>query len=167
MTDLNITVNHVANAFIKKFQEENIELTHMQLQKLVYYAYAAFLVIAGKPLFTNKDTNEKDSPFEAWAYGPVDRELYNSIKSCNNNAYKIQTFLKENNGLTEDTKKTVDDLVSNTFRVFKGWSAKRLSDLSHSRGGAWGIIKQSENEESLLYLQNEDIKKEADFLFFK
>ncbi len=44
-------------------------MTAMKLQKLVYYSQAWHLVWAEKPLFEND--------IEAWANGPVVRELYN------------------------------------------------------------------------------------------
>ena len=47
-------------------------LTTMKLQKLLYYSQAWSLVWDDKPLFAEE--------FEAWANGPVCRELYNMHK---------------------------------------------------------------------------------------
>lgn len=44
-------------------------MTTMKLQKLVYYCQAWSLVWDGKPIFEEK--------IQAWASGPVVRELYN------------------------------------------------------------------------------------------
>lgn len=44
-------------------------MTVMKLQKLTYYSQAWHLVWTEKPLFDNR--------IEAWANGPVVRELYN------------------------------------------------------------------------------------------
>ncbi|MDR0484220.1 MAG: DUF4065 domain-containing protein [Alphaproteobacteria bacterium] len=165
MASFNITVNHVANAFIKKFKEENLDLTHMQLQKLVYYAYAMFLFVDNKPLFKGKNSSEGDSPFEAWAYGPVSRELYNDIKSCNNNSYKVQKELKTNEKLTKESEERLNSIVKNVCRIFQGWSAMKLSDLSHSIYGAWYKVKESDGKGDLFFLQNEDIRKEVKSLF--
>ena len=59
-------VNDVARYILER-QGEN--LSTMKLQKLVYYAQAWSLVWDEKPLFSSR--------FEAWANGPVCRELYN------------------------------------------------------------------------------------------
>jgi len=50
----------------------NTSITTMKLQKLVYYCQAWSLAWDDKPLF--------DNDFEAWANGPVCRELFNGHK---------------------------------------------------------------------------------------
>ena len=44
-------------------------ITHLKLQKLIYYARGISLGMYGKPLFLEK--------IEAWQHGPVVREVYN------------------------------------------------------------------------------------------
>jgi len=66
-TKQNLTaVYNVAEYVLSKFES----LTTMKLQKLVYYCQSWSLVWDELPLF-----NEE---FEAWANGPVCRELYNA-----------------------------------------------------------------------------------------
>jgi uncharacterized phage-associated protein len=48
-------------------------MTHLKLQKLVYYAQGFCLAILGRPLFGES--------FEAWEHGPVCPELYQSYKN--------------------------------------------------------------------------------------
>lgn len=62
------TVYDVAEYVLNKFRS----LTTMKLQKLVYYCQCWSLAWDEEPLF-----NEE---FEAWANGPVCRELYNAHK---------------------------------------------------------------------------------------
>jgi uncharacterized phage-associated protein len=59
-----ITCNEVADYFITIVGEScGEDLTHLKLQKLVYYAQGFHLGLFDKPLF--------EEPIEAWAHGPV------------------------------------------------------------------------------------------------
>jgi uncharacterized phage-associated protein len=50
----------------------NFAITHLKLQKLVYYAQAWSMAINQRPLF--------DTDIEAWLHGPVSRELYREYR---------------------------------------------------------------------------------------
>ena len=49
-------------------------LTHLKIQKLVYYAQAWYLANYGKPLF--------DEDFQAWVHWPVLRSLYDEYSQA-------------------------------------------------------------------------------------
>lgn len=66
------TANDVANYIICHFQNKGEEITHLKLQKLVYYVQAWFLALYNKRLFADR--------FEAWIHGPVVRSLYHIFK---------------------------------------------------------------------------------------
>ncbi|PEC50291.1 type II toxin-antitoxin system antitoxin SocA domain-containing protein [Bacillus sp. AFS096315] len=64
-----MNVNQVALYFLyRSMIGRNYEITHLKLQKLVYYAQAWSMAINGRPIF--------QSDLEAWLHGPVSRELY-------------------------------------------------------------------------------------------
>lgn len=63
----------VANYVIKYCQEYLYrDITNLQLQKILYYIQAAFLVRRDKPIFIDS--------IEAWKYGPVIKEVYHEFK---------------------------------------------------------------------------------------
>lgn len=69
MCNMSVTVHDVANYFLSKLNaSEGSSITPLKLQKLVYYAQAWSLVWDDKPLFSES--------MEAWAHGPVNRDLY-------------------------------------------------------------------------------------------
>lgn len=73
------TAIHVANYFIQLAAAE-IErefLTHLQIQKLLYYAQGWSLALRNKPMF--------DSPIKAWPHGPVTPDVYFHLKSWRGN----------------------------------------------------------------------------------
>lgn len=69
------TVYNIADWFLKNV--ENV--TNKKLQKLVYYAYAWFLVFYNE---TSENITAKlcDARFEAWVHGAVCPKLYNKYK---------------------------------------------------------------------------------------
>lgn len=93
-------------------------ITAMKLQKLVYYCQAWSLVWDEKPLF--------NETIEAWASGPVARELYNAHKGMF--AVTSSSLQKGNpDNLTPVQKETVDAVLD----FYGDKSAQWLSDLTH------------------------------------
>lgn len=98
--------------------EKTGEITAMKLQKLVYYSQAWSLVWDEEILF--------DSSIEAWANGPVVRELYNVHRG----KFKVNanTFSDGNSSnLTQKQKDTIDGVLE----FYGDKTAQWLSDLAH------------------------------------
>jgi uncharacterized phage-associated protein len=93
------------------------QITAMKLQKLVYYAQAWSLVWDEEPLF--------DERIEAWANGPVVRELYNEHRGM----YTVgpDWTSGDPNALSQDQQETVDIVVGQ----YGKHSAQWLSELTH------------------------------------
>lgn len=107
-----LNVYDVASYILKKCGE----LTTMKLHKLVYYSQAWSLVWDEKPLF-----NER---IEAWANGPVIKELFSYHKGC----YSISNISIGNYELLNDIQKeTIDSVID----YYGGKSAQWLIELSH------------------------------------
>lgn len=148
-------VFQVANCFIEIFKENKRQLTHMQLQKLVYYAYAFYLYDKNKELFESK--------FHPWAFGPVDADLYKEIKSSNNSTFNIIYPLSVesfNCSCDSPELKEISDYINKAFGT---WTAYELSELTHQPGSAWDIARQRETD----ILDNYDIKKEVSSIIDK
>jgi len=94
------------------------KMTAMKLQKLVYYSQAWSLVWDEEPLF--------NETIEAWASGPVVRELYNMHKGI---FTVMPSSLQEGNpdNLTPTQKETIDIVLG----FYSNKSAQWLSDLTH------------------------------------
>ena len=94
------------------------EMTAMKLQKLVYYSQAWSLVWDEEILF--------NSDIEAWANGPVVRELYEAHKGI----FKVNSdsFVNGSSAnLTQIQKETIDGVID----FYGDKSAQWLSDLTH------------------------------------
>ena len=99
--------------------KEGDGMTHLKLQKLLYYCQGFSLVLLEKPLFTNE--------IEAWTHGPVVSDAYDEFKRYGD---KIIDDLGPGNvnALSGDEKALIDDV----YDVYGGYSASRLRNLTHN-----------------------------------
>jgi uncharacterized phage-associated protein len=108
-----ISVYDVAAYIVKKTGQ----ISTMKLQKLIYYCQAWSLVWDEKPMFKEK--------IEAWANGPVVRELFNQHKGL----FIIESIPLGNPDLLDkDSKETVDSIVE----FYGKYSAQQLIEMAHS-----------------------------------
>lgn len=98
------------------FLSKNPELTDIQIQKLVYYAYSWYMVKNnGKKLF-------EENP-QAWIHGPVFRTLFDSMKN-----YKKFSQTNE----VESIDKDVTDFLDVIYNIYGKYSGNELEKLTHS-----------------------------------
>lgn len=105
---------------VKYILTKKNNVTAMKLQKLVYYCQAWSLVWDSKPLFREN--------IEAWANGPVVRELYERHKGTFE--IKGDSFiadLGDVSKLNKDPKDTIDAVL----KYYGDRSSQWLSDLTH------------------------------------
>ncbi|WP_339145462.1 MULTISPECIES: type II toxin-antitoxin system antitoxin SocA domain-containing protein [unclassified Sutcliffiella] len=97
-------------------RESGASITHLKLQKLMYYAQAWTKVLLGKKLF--------DSRIEAWMHGPVVTEVYHRYKS---HSYHELPIPDE----APDLDTNVEFVLSEILRVYGKYDAKYLEELTH------------------------------------
>lgn len=94
-------------------------LSAMRLQKLIYYSQAWSLVWDDIPLF--------DNVIEAWANGPVCRDLFEKHRGCY--LVSLENVSEHATGsLTETQMETIDAVLT----AYGDKSAQWLSDQTHS-----------------------------------
>jgi uncharacterized phage-associated protein len=97
------------------FLSKNKDLTDIQIQKLVYYAYSWYMVVhKGKKIF--------DEQPEAWIHGPVFRSLFNSMKS------KSFLDLSEVKNICESNT----EFLNTIYSVYGKYSGNTLERMTHS-----------------------------------
>ena len=97
------------------FLSKNKDLTDIQIQKLVYYAYSWYMIVhKGKKIF--------DEQPEAWIHGPVFRSLFNSMKS------KSFLDLSKVENICESNTKFLNTIYS----VYGKYSGNTLERMTHS-----------------------------------
>lgn len=98
------------------FLSKNPELTDIQIQKLVYYAYSWYMV---------KNNSQKlfeENP-QAWIHGPVFRTLFDSMK-------KYKKFSNANE--FEEIDKSIADFLDVIYKVYGKYSGNELEKMTHS-----------------------------------
>lgn len=113
----NYSASEIAKWFVASLDREaGDSITHLKLQKVVYYAQAWALVLLTRPLF--------DEDFQAWAHGPVIESLYNEYKQHGWNAIPAPEE-------TPEFEEDVEDLLSEVWDTYGDFSAKHLERLTH------------------------------------
>jgi uncharacterized phage-associated protein len=101
-------------------EEEPDFLTHLRLQKLLYYVQAWSLAQRGTPLFSEQ--------IQAWANGPVVREVYSRFRDIGR-----RPILPED--MEPDREIDLDEedraFVAAVWESYKGFSAWSLREMTH------------------------------------
>lgn len=95
-------------------------MTHLKLQKMLYYTQAYHLAKFGVPLF--------DEEFEAWLHGPVIPEIYDIYKK-----YGYNLIPQDNDYLktAPDFSKELTEFFSTIYSIFGKYDGKYLEELTH------------------------------------
>jgi len=117
------TVHDVAAYILSKFDEP---ITAMKLQKLCYYSQAWHMVWEDRELFPEK--------IEAWANGPVVRDLYAKHRG----QFVVQNWQwGRPQDLDDGEKESIDVVIENYGKL----TAQQLSELTH-REDPWLIARE-------------------------
>ena len=132
------------NAEIKEHIVENDEyevyegITHLKLQKLLYYAQGVFLSMNnGNKLFPEK--------IMAWEHGPVVEEVYFNYRGNGRNFIEL-TSNKTNDKIIEKIENDFNtsnilNMVYSNFAIYTAW---QLRDMTHELGTPWDITIKKE-----------------------
>lgn len=139
----------IARYVINYANDKNTSISNLQLQKIIYYIQAAFLVEKNKKCFEEDILN--------WTYGPVVQEVYNEFRVYGNSPIEIQkNYLeleldKKTGRINFKTKLFNDDVINELDRelinkVVDAYSKKTPFELvkkTHSEA-PWRNTKQNE-----------------------
>lgn len=126
------TALDIANHFLgftNEAQEET--LTHLKLQKLLYYAQGFHLAGQKRPLF--------DEQIEAWEHGPVVRSVYDRFKD-----YKANPLPKAAPH-PAPLPQYVRDLLESVYIEYGQYDAWRLREMTHEERPWQEAIRKGKN----------------------
>jgi len=98
--------------------EEGDIISHLQLQKLLYYAQGFYLAIYDQPLFIEE--------ILAWEHGPVVKTVYDKFKGFRASALPVPENI-DFSVYSEDEK----NLINEVYTVYGQFSAWRLRQMTH------------------------------------
>jgi uncharacterized phage-associated protein len=117
---MSTSVHSVADYFILKVDRQaGDDITHLKLQKLIYYAQAWHLAMHHRPLFANR--------VEAWLHGPVCREIYDRFRHLSWNPIPATAAVSDFSAMDEITR----DLLEEVWEVYGQYSATKLEQMTH------------------------------------
>lgn len=136
-------VGQIANRVLDLADQNDVGVTPMKLQKLVYLAHGWHLGILDEPLI--------DAVVEAWKYGPVVSDLYHEFKGCGKNPIHGDRYTKAIR--REDGKwklvryklpaadqqhaQNAHDVIDRVWEVYGQLTGPQLSSLTHQPGTPW------------------------------
>lgn len=109
----------IANWFLCNIDRESGEsITHLKLQKLLYYAQAWYMVLSktGEPLFGDE--------IQAWTHGPVVSSIYKTFAQHGFDSIPIPLDCESLDSETEH-------ILNEVLRVYGKFDAKYLELLTH------------------------------------
>lgn len=130
-TAMQIAKWFLAENKIRMFEGDSEYLTHLKLQKLLYYAQGCYLAIKDEaPLF------EED--ILAWQHGPVVNEVYQEFKSCGS-----EPIVFDEEYDTAEIDAETQAILKEVFDVFGQYSAWKLRQMTHEET-PWKITPPNE-----------------------
>jgi uncharacterized phage-associated protein len=141
----------ISNNLLKRAFDEDVEVSPMKLQKLLYFTASEYAKRTQRPLL--------DGYFQKWAYGPVVRSVYDEFRSFGGRP--IRSYGKDAQGkaylVSEASDKDLKASVNDVWRAAKEMSAVRLSRITHLPDSAWA--KTSDNAP----ISEEDIRNDLSY----
>lgn len=146
------TIN-VGNTILQRAFIENVDITPMKLQKLLYCLYKEYYKRTKRPLFGER--------FEAWKYGPVLPSIYAAFKQYGSNS--IKNYARDASGkiYVVDMNSSIDFWNSfyKVWELYKNVDGIVLSSYTHRADSAWRKAIDARRP----YLLDQDIEEERDF----
>lgn len=134
----------IANWFLWKNKVEQLEneteyddkyevyegLSHLKLQKLLYFAQGLSLAINNEPLFSDK--------IYAWTHGPVVKEVYDKFKKYGRNDIELSVNDKEMKIIESiESNSKISNILNLVYENFSIYTAWQLREMTHVPSGPW------------------------------
>jgi uncharacterized phage-associated protein len=127
----------VANFLLDEAEKLGVPLTHLALQKLLFFSHGWYLAEHDAPLLLGH--------FQAWQFGPVLRSVYDSFRSAGRRPISIRaTKLDLTTGQYVVCAEALDErarrLLLAVLTAGANVSAWYLSELTHLQGSPWDCV---------------------------
>jgi uncharacterized phage-associated protein len=124
----------ISNALLERADARGRPLTHLSLQKILFFAHGWYLAKHNRPFI--------GQPFEAWRYGPVNRVVYDQLKVFKDRPIqirllKVDASTGEFRAVAAELSDQDQNFLENIHDYYSEFDAGKLVDLTHETGGPW------------------------------
>jgi uncharacterized phage-associated protein len=109
--------------YLAASEEEPDYLSHLRLQKLLYYVQGWSLALRKKPMFKER--------IEAWAHGPVVRDVYSALSEFGDKPILLNAI-----GMPQNLTEEELAFIQSVWESYKQFSASSLRGMTH-RESPW------------------------------
>ncbi len=120
------TAQQVANYVVEYGLRNNIPISNLKLQKLLYFIWIDYYKKEKRYLFGEN--------FYAWKFGPVVPEVY--YEYCAYGGFSIFCPANNSDAIQQKDKSIINETVEN----YRNFSVGYLVELSHKDGKPWADI---------------------------
>lgn len=121
----------LSNNILFRGKKENIRISPMKLQKLLYYVCVKYVKATGEMPISEQ--------FEVWQYGPVLPSVYEAFRRFGSNP--ITKYSKDANGysyrVSEDNNPILRAAIETVWGKYKRKTGIELSKMTHQPNSGW------------------------------
>lgn len=144
--DMGYDSRSVTNFILDICDEQNIEVSNMALNKIIFFAHS--------DLIASQEHALVKTTFEAWQHGPVLPVIYHEFKDygskpIRSRAKKLCKYTGNKVIAKYDEINHLREFLTDCVSVYAKMTASQLRALSHEKGGAWDFIWHSSDEHNL------------------
>lgn len=127
----------VCNLLLEEAAADQMPVTNLALQKLLYFAHGLHLIETGEPLVSGY--------FEAWQYGPVHPAAYQAFKAAGSRPIDFLATRRDPlTGATSPLPRLNDRTtllrVRQVLMTYQRVTPGRLVEISHAEGAPWHFV---------------------------
>ncbi|MFH1555621.1 MAG: type II toxin-antitoxin system antitoxin SocA domain-containing protein [Pseudomonadota bacterium] len=150
MSDAPYDARMVCNLLLDEAERSGVSLTHVPLQKLLYFAHGFHLVETKTPLVQGY--------FEAWTYGPVHPAAYRSFKAAGATAIRFRAMRTDpltgaSTVLPNIHNPEIIQRIQRVVRTYGGVTPSQLVQISHAPRGPWHYVTECARSSAALGLR--------------
>ncbi len=139
------------NNILQRAFKENIHVTPMKLQKLLYFVSCEYVKETNTPMLSED--------FCVWQYGPVLPSVYYEFQSFGGS--KITKYAQDAEGnsfaYNEDSSPPLKRAMDRIWNTFKHMDGIQLSRITHENGSGWSqAFVQQEPQISKAAMEEDD-----------
>jgi uncharacterized phage-associated protein len=134
----------ICNLVLDEAAELGQEISHVALQKLLYFAHSLYLIENKAPLVSGY--------FEAWQYGPVHPGAYPAFKPAGNRpiwfrAHKTNPLNGAESEIPRPSSVGALRVVRRVLLTYGDMSPSQLIELSHAKEAPWDfVVREAQNK---------------------